>query len=100
LATILDAEDNVIILAFAIVPSESLDSWNFLFQNLEFAVEVDNDDIVIISDRDKGLGPASSRTISNAIHSHCCIHIAANVQCKYKTAAKKAFWNVTYASSD
>jgi hypothetical protein len=78
LAAILDAEDNVIILAFAIVPSESQDSWNFFFQNLKFAVEVDNIDIVIISDRDKGLEPASTRTIPNATHSHCCFHIAAN----------------------
>jgi hypothetical protein len=53
--------------------------------------------LVIISDREKGLTNAVSEVLPNAKHSHCCQHIAANVQSRFGITCRKLFWSAAYA---
>ena len=53
--------------------------------------------LVIMSDREKGLSKAVSEALPNAKHSHCCQHIAANVQSRFGITCRKLFWSAVYA---
>ena len=50
-----------------------------------------------MSDREKGLAKAVDEVLHNAKHSHCCQHIAANIQSRFGIACRKLFWAAVYA---
>jgi transposase-like protein len=53
--------------------------------------------LVIMSDREKGLSKAVSKALPNTKHSHCCQHIAANIQSRFGIICQKLFWSAVYA---
>jgi transposase-like protein len=59
--------------------------------------EIDElEELVIMSDREKGLNKAVSEVLPNAKHSHCCQHIAANIQSRFGITCRKLFWSTVY----
>ncbi|KAF7688380.1 hypothetical protein CDIK_2933 [Cucumispora dikerogammari] len=50
-----DRKDQLVLLAFAIVESENLDSWSFFIRNFNIHFNINVNDHLIISDRGHGL---------------------------------------------
>jgi hypothetical protein len=77
----LDANDQIVPLARALVPTENGLWWNWFCKECKDAFdEFDNEYCVMISDRDKGLKEAIKKWFPNAAVAHCCQHIADNIQ--------------------
>ena len=97
----LDANDQIIPLAWALVPTEDGYWWNWFCKNCKEAFEeFDHEFCVMISDRDKGLKGAIKANFPNTAVSHCCQHIADNIQAYHggiKTREK--FWRAARAKS-
>ena len=106
IATTLDANDKTLILAWAIVPSESTEWWSWFLmllqkylvkpyieaatEALEAAEEGDDPDIqklriAIITDRGKGLDPSITSYFPEptGFHYYCTQHLAENVASKF-----------------
>jgi transposase-like protein len=80
-AVALDANDEILPLCWALVPIEDGDNWEwFLGHMREIFPEIWQTSWMMISDRDKGLLEAVSTVFPEVFHSHCCKHLAANVQ--------------------
>ena len=91
----IDANDNILPLAWALVPTENTEWWLWFmrFLRAEFPI-FKSQNYVFVSDREKGILEAISTVFLEALAAHCCQHIADNVQSKYGLAARKAFWKV------
>ncbi|XRB07221.1 ribonucleoprotein [Pycnococcus provasolii] len=104
----LTAKKQTVTLAFALVPSESKESWDFFISLCKRAGHTwcFKEDNVIFSDRDKGLIPALA---SSSCHHHYCAkpHLVGNVReaCRKKGGHQSLgkgdsyFWNIVKATS-
>ena len=90
LAAGIDANDQLVILAWAVAPNESQETrtW-FLGHLLQAFPLLNQQELVIINDREKGLLNAIQKVVPTAFNAYCCCHIASNVQAKFGLAAKK-----------
>jgi hypothetical protein len=73
-----DAENKLQTLAFAIVAdNESKESWGWFLRCFSDAFKFNNEDVpkFFVSDRDKGLGPAFSEVLPDAVNMFCTEHI-------------------------
>jgi len=57
----------------------------------------DNNKLVMMSDREKGLKKAIATVFPDAVQSHYYQHIAANIQSRFDIKAREAFWPMAYA---
>jgi hypothetical protein len=97
LAVALDAENQIIILAWAVVESENESSWRWFLSQLTEAIgDLDVETTTLISDRDKGLQAADNQ-LAYAKRAFCTQHIASNVQTKFGIEARRKFVAATYA---
>jgi hypothetical protein len=55
---------------------------------------------IFASDRDKGISEGVLTAFPNAYASHCCQHIADNIQSKYGLTAQNQFWKVARARTE
>jgi zinc finger SWIM domain-containing protein 3 len=79
LACALDGNQQILLLAWALVPTENQDNWEFFLNHLKEAYPpCSTNGFVIISDRDKGLVPATEKVLPDIIHAKCCHHIKEN----------------------
>ncbi|KAE8208357.1 hypothetical protein CF327_g7125 [Tilletia walkeri] len=100
LAATFDANDSLIILAWALVHSESTNSWSWFIEHLKAAFPLAKSGVMtIISDRDKGLMNAVENLIPNAQHAYCCYHLAANLKKHHGAATQPFFWRCVYATT-
>ena len=77
----IDANDNVLVLLQALVPTENNEWWTWYCMFLKDCFPaIDNQGVVFISDRDKGLAALVYMVFLNATLAYCCQHIADNVQ--------------------
>jgi len=68
-------------ICFAIVETESEATWNFFLENLLEGIPAINcPSILVISDREKGLGNAVATFVPEASHSFCSWHISRNIR--------------------
>jgi hypothetical protein len=83
IATCLDANNQVLPIAWALVPTENAQWWiwfcTFLYRHFP---GLKNDDYVFISDREKGIFEGVSSTFPKGLPVHCNQHIADNIQSK------------------
>lgn len=96
-ATTKDGNNNIAVLAFAIVQSESKDSWLYFCQKLKEAIPETDANIAIISDRDKGLQSALPEVFPSACYGHCCFHLSQNLskkKGKNKSEVVPIFWKI------
>jgi hypothetical protein len=99
LAVTLDANSEIVILAYAIVNSENEANWRWFLQHLKTAYPgINTENTTIISDREKGLIEGVRDELYQAIHSLCVRHLAANFQVRFKsTELTKLLWKAAYA---
>jgi transposase-like protein len=80
LACTLDSNNEILPLAWAVVPIEDKENWIWFLKNLkESFLNIDCEGMVVMSDRDKGLLKALQEVLPKSHHSNCSQHIADNI---------------------
>ena len=103
IVAMLDGNGQIVPMCWALVPKESYSHWVWFLNHMRQSFNTEHFEIdqleklVIMSDREKGLNKAVSEALPNAKHSHCCQHIAANVQSRFGITCRKLFWSAAYA---
>ncbi|KAL0302996.1 UNVERIFIED_CONTAM: hypothetical protein Sradi_6167700 [Sesamum radiatum] len=90
----LDANQQILPIAFALVDKESLESWRWFLEMFAKHLMLDDDDrICLISDRHSGLINAinfmPAFTFPRGVHHFCLRHICSNFNTKYKNIQLK-----------
>lgn len=87
LAVGIDANNHIIILAWAVVESENNESWEWFANHLKECIpELVTEGATVISDRDKGLLNAIRALGASVVQAYCCFHLCQNlVKAKYGT---------------
>ncbi|XP_016192747.1 uncharacterized protein LOC107633655 [Arachis ipaensis] len=99
-----DGNSNILPIAFAIVESESTESWSFFLTNLRRHV-TPQDGLLVISDRSQAIKAALSSDDSGwhpprAYHAYCIRHMAANFISRFKSVEGKRYLiNAAYSPS-
>ncbi|KAL3676026.1 hypothetical protein R1sor_025974 [Riccia sorocarpa] len=92
LATCLDGNNNISILAYAIVDRENEENWVWFLIHLRGAVTgIESQEIQYVSDRCKGIINAVRNIFPGASHVHCTIHLQRNVKQRFGTEMEKFF---------
>lgn len=100
LATLLDGSAKIVILAWAIAPSETKENWIWFLELLQVAIHgINAVDIPLMSDRQKGLLPAVQQVFPDKIHSHCAHHLKGNVRTNFGKRAATFFISCVYAKT-
>ena len=60
---------------------------------------MDIEDHIFISDREKGIATAVEQCFPQALHLHCCQHIADNLQQRFGNKVRPLFWAIAYAKT-
>ncbi|KAE8217669.1 hypothetical protein CF319_g8294 [Tilletia indica] len=101
LATGMDADSNLIIIAWALVRSESQDTWDWFLRLLLVACPtLSLSSTTIISDRQKGLLNAIENVLPETTEGFCCWRLAENVKKHYGAEARRLFWPLVYAATE
>jgi MULE transposase domain/SWIM zinc finger len=101
----LDGNGQVVPLAWAIQQGEDYENWKRFFEDLRVTLDhttrsynlLNDKEVVIMSDREKGLAKACQEVLPSIPHSYCCQHIAANIQSEFGIKARELFWPMAYA---
>ncbi|CAM6085496.1 unnamed protein product [Calypogeia fissa] len=81
LATCHDGENDIVTLAWAIVPTENSENWSWFLKELRACYpSMSERGSIFISDRDKGLKPAVAEVFPDHLHSYCVQHIKAQLK--------------------
>jgi len=89
IATCLDANNQVLPISWALVPTENTKWWTWFCRFLYSCFPgLTAKDYVFISDREKGIFEGVSAIFPNAFPVHCNQHIADNVQAKFGLVAR------------
>ncbi|XP_057532223.1 uncharacterized protein LOC130810256 [Amaranthus tricolor] len=96
-AVAIDGNNEIFVLAYGIVDTESIDSWTYFFRNLRclFAqYESQMDDWTFISDRMRGVESALFEVFPIATRRICCQHLYSNCKAAGWSGAvfHKMFW--------
>ena len=98
LAVAVDGNGEAIILAWAVVESESADAWKWfllhLGQQLPAIISA-----TIMSDRGKGLLAAEEVLGPDIIKAYCCVHLLRNLIKAYGKSTEQFFWPIAKATS-
>jgi hypothetical protein len=96
----IDANNNGLPIAWALVPIENEYWWTWFFEHLQGSCPVTLDEnYIFISDREKGLSPAIEKVYPIAFHAYCCQHIADNIQTQFGIKCRSPFWAYARAKS-
>ena len=76
----LDGNQQILLLAWALVPSENQENWEYFLNHLKEAyLSCSQKGFVLINDRDKGLVPATEKVLPEVSHAKCCYYIKDNI---------------------
>lgn len=96
LASSLSGADKMVPIAIGIAPAENEKYWREFILNLKQALKLDIPrDIVVFSDREKGLLNAVEELLPECSHAFCVFHIEKNVKVKFKTDSSKVLWKLS-----
>jgi hypothetical protein len=96
----IDANEKVILLARGLVPVKNQHWWKWFLHYFKLAFFVIlQGQHTFISDREKGMANAVVEIFPEAIHFHCCQHIADNLQQRFGNKVKPLFWRVCEAKT-
>jgi hypothetical protein len=120
-AVTIDGNNEAVVLAWALIESENEESWKFFLTELKMYIylstsnwistvnylltfirtipEINQTDVTLVSDSDKGLVAADS-VLDQTHRAYCCQHIADNIQTSFGLATWKLFWKIAYAHSE
>ncbi|CAM6114845.1 unnamed protein product [Calypogeia fissa] len=88
LATAIDGNSNIVILCYAVAPTETKESWVWFLRLMRKSLHgIDDSWIPLISDRAKGLLPAVEEVFPGKIHAYFSVHLRGNVKVKFGKAA-------------
>lgn len=88
-----DGLNELILLAFSIVEGENACSWAYFLEFLNEHFQINSNETIIISDRDKGIICAMSAIIPEVNKLHCLRHLAHNLKFAFKNSTLiKLFW--------
>lgn len=100
IATAITGDDKGVILAYAIGPTESHEYWKLFISSLAVGLDLTNkENLVVISDREKGLAQAVREEVPNASHSFCVFHIEKNIKSRFKTDTAGLIWKMAKAQN-
>ena len=100
LAATMDADSNLIILAWAIVRNETQVTWEWFLRMLLYAIpDIGESHTTIISDRQKGLLAAVKEVLPDTTEGYCCWHLAENIKTHFGATARQIFWRLVYAET-
>ncbi|XP_025636000.1 uncharacterized protein [Arachis hypogaea] len=90
-----DSNSNILPIAFAIVESESTESWSFFLTNLRRRV-TSQDGLLVISDRSQAIKATLSSDDSGwhpsrAFYAYCIRHMAVNFMTRFNSAKDKRY---------
>lgn len=92
----IDANGHNVLLAWAVVESESGASWEYFFAHLKRAIP----QILNSSDRGKGLISADWVLGPHVARGHCCVHLEENFRKKFSNPAPLPFfWTIANAKT-
>ena len=95
-----DGNNQVLELAWALVPVENKDNWIYFLRAMVFYIRFRSGrQAVIISDRNKGIKHAVSDHFPVALSAHCCKHLGDNVDKKWKKTYRNLFWDAAKAKT-
>ncbi|XP_057249971.1 uncharacterized protein LOC104901068 [Beta vulgaris subsp. vulgaris] len=97
----IDGNNEIFVVAFGVVASESIDSWTYFFRNLRLLFEKEGcqkDDWTFISDRMRGVESALSEVFPRATRRICCQHLYSN--CKNAGWSGSAFHKLFWIAAD
>ena len=98
IATAITGDDKAMILAYGIAPTESYAYWKLFVSKLSQGLNLTQRvNLVIISDREKGLAQSVRKEIPNASHSFCVFHIEKNIKIRFKTDTDGLIWKMAKA---
>lgn len=93
----IDSNDEVLILAWALVPIECEAWWEWFLKYLKRAfLNIQRRSFIFMSDREKGLPNALKATLPAAYQAYCCQHLADNVQQRF-SKCRPLFWKCARA---
>ena len=79
--TTLDVDNATLVLAFAFVPTEDQNNWEWFLGGIRpHLPSLSESEMIVISDRDKELINAIKNVLPDATHVHYCQHIAENIK--------------------
>ena len=87
----IDANDETLPVAWALVPIESEAWWTWFLKHFNQAFQADIDGNVFMSDWEKGLPAALKKTMPEVTQAYCCQHIADNVQQRFGLKCRPLF---------
>jgi hypothetical protein len=91
IAVCIDANDETLLMAWALVPIESNVWWIWFLKHFERAFAANVAGNVFMSDREKGLPTALEKTMPDVTQAYCCQHIADNVQQRFSLKCRPLF---------
>ena len=96
LAVGIDANGNILLLAWRIVESENESSWRYFLEHLRKAIP-ESESMTLISDRDKGLMAADAVMGNGVARAFCCFYLKENF-CKHFTRGLEPYiWRIAHA---
>jgi transposase-like protein len=100
IAVTVDADNHAVRLAWGIVESESEASWRMFLSNIKTAMpEINEPEVTIMSDRDKGLKAADDE-LGQTNRAYCTQHLKGNIQKNFGLAATKSFGTLGAAKTN
>ena len=99
--TSLDADEEILILAWALVLQKDRANWLWFLRKIApYLTSLQDPEVVIISDQLKGLASAVSKCFHSAIHSYCSKHLYDNLRHSYGKVVAQKFWGCAYAKTE
>ena len=99
--TFLDADKEILILAWALVPQEDCENWLWFLRKITpYLTSLQDPDVVIISDRLKSITSAVTECFPSATHTYCSKHLYDNVRHSYGKVVAQNFWGCAYAKTE
>ncbi|KAE8227617.1 hypothetical protein CF326_g7482 [Tilletia indica] len=98
----MDGTGSLLVLAWALSPGETEESWTWFVTNLRDSLSGLNDaSSAIVSDRNAGLLNAIESVLPAATSIFCCFHLAKNNKDRhYSAAAVQLPWRMVYATTE
>ncbi|KAL3694466.1 hypothetical protein R1sor_008117 [Riccia sorocarpa] len=100
LATIVDGNNQILVLAYGIAHVEDKDTWCWFISNLKQCIHgLASPNVLIVSDRQKGLIDAVAEELPTNEHIHCTFHLQMNLRRHFGAQVSKYFQRVIYATN-
>lgn len=97
----LDGNNEIIPLSWAIVPAKDYENWRWFLRQVARYIPLNEEHLVIMIDRGKGLVAAVDEIYPQAVHGYCCQYLAKNVEANgFSKEYKRLYWSAAFAKSE